>query len=231
MVTVHLILHAHLDPIWLWPWQSGLDEALATCRSACDRLDRNPDACFTQGEAWVHREIEGHDPELFSRVAAHVAAGRWEIAGDWWIQPDCEAPSGLGLERQIACGKAYFRERFGRFLEVAFNPDSFGHAATLPGIMAAAGQRFYAMMRPQEHETPLPARLFRWRGELALAQAEGALRLDPRPPSGAAEALEEHWRAVAFMQFHDTLGGTCLPSAYRQAEAYADFTRGMPAHV
>jgi alpha-mannosidase len=31
--------------------------------------------------------------------------------------------------------------------------------------------------------------------------------------------LQEHWRSVAFMQFHDTMGGTCLPSAYRHVDA------------
>jgi len=34
MITVHMIFNAHLDPVWLWPWQAGLDEALATWRSA-----------------------------------------------------------------------------------------------------------------------------------------------------------------------------------------------------
>lgn len=61
MKTVRVILNAHLDPVWLWPWQAGLDAALATCRSACDMLDRNPNVYFTQGEAWVHREVERAD--------------------------------------------------------------------------------------------------------------------------------------------------------------------------
>ena len=46
MVTVHMVFNAHIDPIWLWPWQSGLDTLLATCRSACDRLDEQPDVHF-----------------------------------------------------------------------------------------------------------------------------------------------------------------------------------------
>ena len=32
--VVHLIANAHLDPTWLWNWQAGVDEALATFRSA-----------------------------------------------------------------------------------------------------------------------------------------------------------------------------------------------------
>jgi alpha-mannosidase len=166
MITVHLIFNAHIDPVWLWPWTAGLDEALATCRSACDRLDAHPDLIFARGEAWVYREVERLDPELFARIRAHVEAGRWEIVGGWWLQPDCNLPSRRGMERQIELGRAYFTDRFGpnAFPRIAYNVDSFGHAAALPGLMRAHGQDRYVMMRPQEHEMTLPARLFRWRG-------------------------------------------------------------------
>src|SRR3546814_2930517 len=94
----------------------------------------------------------------------HVATGRWEITGGWWIQPDCNLPSGNGLRKQIEIGKSYFESRFGQFPRTAYNVDSFGHAAALPRLMSGFGQDRYVMMRPQEHELPLPARLFRWRG-------------------------------------------------------------------
>jgi len=184
MKTVHPIFNAHLDPIWLWPWQAGLDEALATCRSACDRLDAHPDLTFSRGEAWVYSQVERLDPALFARVRRHVESGRWEVVGGWWIQPDCNAPSGWGMEKQIALGKAYFEGTFGRFPRVAYNVDSFGHAATLPGLMRAAGQDCYVMMRPQEHEKDLPARLFRWRGyeggpEVTTFRVAGGYNSDP----------------------------------------------------
>ena len=164
MTTIHLILNAHLDPIWLWPWQDGLDQALATCRSACDRLDAHPDIVFTRGEAWVYQQVEKVDPALFERIREHVKAGRWSIVGGWWIQPDCNQPSGFGFERQIETGKRYFVDRFGQFPRVAYNVDSFGHNASLPALMRSAGQDCYVMMRPQPHEMELPSRVFRWRG-------------------------------------------------------------------
>lgn len=162
-ITVHLVLNAHIDPVWLWPWQSGADEVLATCRSACDRLDNHPDIVFSRGEAWAYRIVEDLDPALFARMRAHIAAGRWEIVGGWWIQPDCNLPSLSGFERQIALGRRYFERRFGQFPRVGFNVDSFGHAAVLPEVMRRHGQDRYVMMRPQEHELSLPARVFRWR--------------------------------------------------------------------
>ncbi|MDQ8196183.1 glycoside hydrolase family 38 C-terminal domain-containing protein [Coraliomargarita sp. SDUM461004] len=163
MKTIHLIFNAHLDPIWLWGWQEGLDEALCTCRTVCDLLEANPDLIFTRGEAWVYQQIERIDPQLFARIRMLIHAKRWEPVGGWYIQPDCNLPTWRGLERQIAIGKSYFEERLGGFPEIAYNVDSFGHMATLPTLMHNAGQRFYIMMRPQENEMTLPARLFRWK--------------------------------------------------------------------
>ena len=164
MKTLHIIFNAHLDPIWLWPWQAGLDEALATCRSACDRLDANPDIVFNRGEAWVYEQIERVDPALFARIKAHIEAGRWEIVGGWWIQPDCNLPSEWAMRHQIGLGKEYFQSRFGQFPRTGYNVDSFGHSAALPDLMAAAGQDSYIMMRPDSREMELPANVFRWRG-------------------------------------------------------------------
>ncbi|MBI5833659.1 MAG: hypothetical protein HZB16_15265 [Armatimonadetes bacterium] len=164
-ITVHIVFNAHLDPIWLWPWTAGMDAAVATCRSACDRLDAHPDVRFSRGEAWVYQLIERIDPALFERIKAHIAAGRWEIVGGWWVQPDCNLPTGEGFRQQIRRGQDYFRRAFGSAPTIGYNVDSFGHAATLPRLMTEAGQDGYVMMRPGAHEKELPARLFRWQGE------------------------------------------------------------------
>lgn len=164
MITVHLVFNAHVDPVWLWPWQSGVDALLATCRSACDRLEKHPDLHFTRGEAWAYNEIERIDPDLFERIRGHIRTGRWHVGTCWWIQPDCNGPSAFGLDQQIKLGKEYCLARFGFFPRTAYNVDSFGHAATIPGLMRANGQDRCVFMRPQEHELELPARVFRWRG-------------------------------------------------------------------
>ena len=43
MRTVHIVFNAHIDPVWLWPWTAGVDEALNTCYTMCRTLDRHPD--------------------------------------------------------------------------------------------------------------------------------------------------------------------------------------------
>ena len=189
MKTIHLIFNAHLDPVWLWPWTAGLDETLATCRSACDRLDAHPDLRFTRGEAWVYQQIERCDPQLFARVRGHIETGRWEIVGGWWLQPDCNLPSYSGFCKQIELGRDYFQSRFGGFPDIAYNVDSFGHAASLPGLMRAQGQSKYIMMRPREMEMTLPARLFRWRG-FADGEAVTTFRIADAYHSGPQITLE-----------------------------------------
>jgi alpha-mannosidase len=162
--TVHLILNAHLDPVWLWSWRDGLDEVLNTAYYICGLLDRHPDIIYTRGESWVYEQIREVDPGLYARVLGHVRAGRWSPVGGWFVQPDCNLPSGFAMERQIRLGQEFFSREFGAVPEVAYNVDSFGHSAALPDLIHRHGQRYYVMMRPQEHEMALPARLFRWRG-------------------------------------------------------------------
>ncbi len=163
-IIIHAIFHAHLDPVWLWPWTSGLDEALATARSACDRLDAHPALFYTSGEVQVLEQIRRCDPRLWSRVLAHIRSGRWEVVNGWWTQPDCNFPSATGLRRQIRLGQQWIRQHLGADApRCGFNPDSFGHCAAMPEILRACGQDRYVFMRPEQHELNLPAQVFTWR--------------------------------------------------------------------
>ena len=47
---------------------------------------------------------------------------------------------------------------------VGYNPDAFGHAATLPQILKKSRIEAYCFLRPQRHEKELPAHLFEWQG-------------------------------------------------------------------
>jgi alpha-mannosidase len=163
-MIVHMIGNAHIDPVWLWPWQAGVDEALATSGSAADRCEEYPEFVFTRGEAWVYEQVEQIDPELFGRVRRLVESGRWHITGGQYIQPDVNLSTVMGLHRQIIHGQRYFRDRFGVSPKVGYNVDSFGHPATLPDVLASHGYVGYVFHRPGPHQVELPAQTFRWRG-------------------------------------------------------------------
>ena len=203
MKTVHIILNAHLDPVWLWSWRDGLDEVLNTSRYICGLLDQNPDAIFTRGEAWIYEQILKLDPGLFERIKSHVAAGRWSIVGGWYIQPDCNQPSGFAMEKQIALGKEFFCKYFGRFPKAGYNVDSFGHSAGLPDYMAAAGQSYYVYTRPNSVEMKQPGRLFRWKGKHA-----GREVIAFRPPTYNNSAPEEAHIREALSELPDGIDHT-----------------------
>ncbi|GAA3541189.1 alpha-mannosidase [Nonomuraea rosea] len=160
--TLHMIGNAHLDPVWLWPWQEGYQEARATFWSAIHRMDEYPDFVFTCDQVVLLSWVEESDPELFARIKEKVAEGRWVMAGGWWVEPDCNMPSGESFARQGLYGQRYLKEKFGITATVGMNVDPFGHNAMLPAILRGQGMDSYCFLRPGPHESELPGTMFWW---------------------------------------------------------------------
>ena len=72
MKKVHMIANAHLDPVWLWPWQEGFSEVMSTYKSAIDRLNDFPYLKFTAACASYYEWIENTNPELFEQIKDKV---------------------------------------------------------------------------------------------------------------------------------------------------------------
>lgn len=163
-IIVHMIGNAHLDPVWLWPWQTGVDEAMATFRSAADRCDEYPEFIYTRGEAWLYQQVEKLDPDLFRRIKKLTRRGQWHVTGGQFIQPDANLPTDIGWKQQILHGQRYFQKKFRVGPRVGYNVDTFGHPGSLPDILAAHDYTGYVFHRPAPHQLKLPAQSFRWRG-------------------------------------------------------------------
>jgi alpha-mannosidase len=164
MTVVHMIGNAHIDPVWLWGWQAGVDEAVATLSAAADRCDEYPDFIFTCGESWLFAQVERLRPELFSRIHKQIADGKWCIVGGTYIQPDLNLPTAMALRRQVRLGQAYFHDRFSVHPRIGYNIDSFGHPASLPDLLVEHGYTGYVLGRPQPSQMDIPFAAFRWRG-------------------------------------------------------------------
>ncbi|MBK8019939.1 MAG: hypothetical protein IPK19_00615 [Chloroflexi bacterium] len=163
--VVHLFCNAHIDPVWLWGWEEGLREAISTFRTAANLLDEFPEFVFNHNESVLYEWVEEYDPPLFERIRAHVASGRWNITGGWYLQPDVNLPGGETLVRVILEGRRYFAEKFGVRPPVSYNFDTFGHPGSLPQLLAGADFRMYIHYRPDIRHLDLPGMVYRWRSK------------------------------------------------------------------
>ncbi len=160
----HMIGHAHIDPVWLWPWTEGISVVHSTFQSALDRMNETPGFCFIASSAQFYQWVAQNDPKMIGEIRKRVNEGRWNIIGGWWVEPDVNIPGGEAMVRQGLYGQRTLQSLFGCKATIAFNPDSFGHTGTLPQIIHQQGMNQYIFMRPGPHEKTLPADLFWWEG-------------------------------------------------------------------
>ena len=177
--TIKLVGNAHLDPIWLWRWQEGCAEVLQTFRSALDRLKEYNDFVFTCSSAAYYKWVEEIDPQMFEEIRTMVKKGRWVPVNGWWVQPDCNMPSGESFARQALYSQLYYYEKFGITCKTGYNVDSFGHNGMLPQLLKKGGMDFYVFQRPNMNEnSEIPENLFWW------DSADGSRVLTYRLPDG-----------------------------------------------
>ncbi len=194
--TLFLVCNAHLDPVWLWQWEEGLAETLATFRTAARLCEAFDGFVFNHNEAVLYQWVETHEPGLFAQIQGLVDSGRWYIMGGWYLQPDCNLPSGESLVRQILWGKRYFQEKFNTEPRVAVNLDPFGHTRGLVQILKKSGYSGYLFCRPDPGGLPLPGEDFIWAGY------DGSEILAHRAPDhynserGKARAKIKRWLAA-----------------------------------
>lgn len=162
--TVHLICNAHIDPVWLWEWEEGAAEAISTFRVAAEFCEEFDGFVFNHNEAILYEWIEEYEPELFSRIQRLVKKGKWHIMGGWYLQPDCNMPSGESFVRQILLGQQYFKQKFGLTSTTAINFDPFGHTQGLVQILVKSGYDSYLFCRPGHPDISLPRDEFIWQG-------------------------------------------------------------------
>ena len=164
MKKLHLICNSHIDPVWMWDWEEGLGTAISTFYQAAEFCDEY-DYIFCHNEAILYEFIEQYDPVLFTRIQKLVKEGKWHIMGGWYLQPDCNIPSGEAFVRQIKLGREYFWEKFGKRPTVAVNFDSFGHTVGLVQILRKCGFEGNIICRPMRNLIDLPGDVFTWVGK------------------------------------------------------------------
>lgn len=147
--TLYMVGNSHIDPVWFWDWDEGMQEVKATFRSALDRLYEYPEMKFTSTSSAFLEWIEAVAPSMFEEIREQVKQGRWELTGGWFLEPDCILPCGEAFVRQGLYAQRYLKEKFGITARTGSNVDSFGHNPMLPQILKKSGMQEYVFMRPR----------------------------------------------------------------------------------
>ena len=160
-LTILAVSHAHIDMNWMWRYDETVSVTLSTFRTILDLMEEFPDFTFSQSQASVYRIVEKYDPGMLDEIRQRVAEGRWELAVSSWVETDKNMPSGEALCRHILYAKQYMNQLFGvdpDSLQLDFEPDTFGHNANVPQILAAGGVKYYYHCRGYDKH-----HVYRWR--------------------------------------------------------------------
>ncbi len=164
--TWPLIGHSHLDVAWLWTYEETHRKAARTFAIAVNLLENNPEFTFAQSQPQLYEFVRVKDAQLFDRVRALAAEKRFDPSvAALWVEADCNLPSGESLLRQMLFAHRFCSDHFAEAPNVAWLPDSFGFANTLPTLLAHAGIPYFVTTKLQWNDTTrFPYAQFRWRG-------------------------------------------------------------------
>ncbi|MEH2048333.1 alpha-mannosidase [Nostoc sp.] len=150
---IFLLGHAHLDLAWLWPVSETWNAAQNTFESVLKLQADFPELIFCHSTPALYAWIEEHRPDLFQAIQAQVAAGRWEVVGGMWVEPELNLIAGESIVRQLLYGQRYIQEKFGKLSPVVWVPDTFGFCATLPQFFANAGIEYFVTQKLRWNDT------------------------------------------------------------------------------
>jgi alpha-mannosidase len=179
--------NSHIDMAWLWPWTETVEVVRNTFGTALQLMREYPDFKFTASTAQAYEWIEEKYPAMFQEIQQRVKEGRWEVIGGMWVEPDLNMPDGESLVRQVLYGKRYFQQKFGKDINIGWNPDSFGYNWQLPQIYKRSGIDYFVTQKLlwASEFTKFPYRLFWWQAPdgsrlLTYFPSDYANQIDPQ---------------------------------------------------
>ncbi len=191
--TIHCVGHAHIDMNWMWSWPETVAVTHDTFTTVLKLMEEFPGFCFTQSQASVYALIKKYDPDLFARIKKRINEGRWEVAAVHWVEGDKNMASGESLARHLLYTRQFVQENFGltpEDLPLDWEPDTFGHALTIPSIVSRGGVKYYYMCRGGDFEKPP---IFWWEapdGSRVLVNLETTWYNSTIGPHNALELLD-----------------------------------------
>lgn len=174
--------HGHLDMAWLWPLRETRRKAARTYVRALNAIDRRDGYIYGTSQPQQMAWMKEQHPGLFERMRRAVGAGRMELQGSFWVEPDMNLPSGESLVRQALVGRRFLQEEFGLTddqLRLCWLPDTFGYNGNLPQILRGTGMDWFLTIKLAWNKiNDFPHRSFHWQG------IDGSTVLVHMPPEG-----------------------------------------------
>ena len=152
--------HAHIDMNWMWRWDETVTVTLDTFRTMLALLRAYPDFKFSQSQASVYQIVETYAPEMLPEIKQRIHEGRWEVTASTWVEADKNLPNGESHARHQLLTRRYLSQLLDLKPEnfrLDFEPDTFGHSANVPEILASAGVKYYYHCRGDQNPS-----LYRW---------------------------------------------------------------------
>ena len=164
-VIATCIGHTHIDVAWWWTVAQTREKVVRSFSTVLKLMEEYPNYKFMSSQPVLYCFLKQRYPELFEKIRARVAEGRWEVEGSTWLEPDCNLTSGESLVRQFLYGKRFFREEFGKDCKILWLPDVFGYSAALPQIMKKCGVDYFMTTKLSWNQiNKIPNDTFIWRG-------------------------------------------------------------------
>ncbi|AEW98909.1 glycoside hydrolase family 38 N-terminal domain-containing protein [Streptantibioticus cattleyicolor] len=167
--TMYMIPHFHYDPVW-WNTQAAytvtweLQGNDGTTRPVWERNGFNlvrahlemaaadPDYTFVLAEVDYLKPFWDVHPEHRATLRQLIAAGRVEIVGGTYNEPNTNLTGSETTIRNLVHGVGYQRDIMGADPRTAWQLDVFGHDPQFPGLVAEAGLTSSSWARGPFHQ-------------------------------------------------------------------------------
>ena len=156
-----LVSHTHWDREWYRTFESFRARLVDAIDRVLDLVAEDAEFRFLlDGQTIVLEDYLEIRPERRGELEDACRSGRIAI-GPWYVQPDSLLPSGETHIRNLLEGRRVGAP-FGGVSSIAYTPDSFGHPAQFPQILAGFGLELFVYWRGNGSEIDeLPAE-YRW---------------------------------------------------------------------
>lgn len=163
--TYSAIGHAHLDLAWEWPIRESKRKGARTFITQMRNMERYDDYIFGASQAQLYLWIKEQYPDLYEKIKKLADTPKWDVQGATWVEPDSNLIGAESMIRQFYYGKKFFKEEFGKDMEIFWVPDSFGYSGCLPQVMKLAGVKYFLTQKMSwSIYNKFPYHTFNWKG-------------------------------------------------------------------